>query len=64
MERPCTCLNFRTDIPYNVSMCRYCYLYATDERYRRLWSGKPSIVNSPCLYLGEWTGDMRLCGVG
>jgi len=36
MTRPCVCGS-----PGSPGQCHFCKLYATDERYRRLWSGLP-----------------------
>lgn len=42
-----------------VTTCHRCHLYATDERYRRLWDGLPPqprrepLRPLPCVHLGE-----------
>jgi hypothetical protein len=51
--------------PAYVDYCHLCYLYETDERYRRLWGGPPlaaplGVRHLPCVHLGEVL-DQRDC---
>jgi hypothetical protein len=45
--------------PTKGPFCYLCWLYETDESYRRLWGGPPiepetfAPRNAPCIHLGE-----------
>lgn len=45
MSRPCECDRFERGKPYDVkTMCRLCWLYHNDDRYKALWTDKPSLL--------------------